>query len=514
LAEYLATPRFNAPKGKVVFGMSTFSVIFEMLSRIDPFSKSASEKRPSLEDKILETGDSVNPNAQMDLHPGSDYDYPSSFLGLAIFHRLPRVVKWLLKRGAKPNKKDPNLHDPGFPLQIAADLGYEEIVRILIDGGAKVDISGPNNRTPLHFVFEPWFKCSPSTRNLKVAEFLLDARADIIDVADSLGQTPLHKAVYYAFFEGVEFLVKRGANVDLGDLDYATPLLMAKYLHPDSPSILKLLECTSKQTKPDKELLFLCSTNHFFDDQEWPKLVQKVIDKGANINRQTSRKRISPLHLVAQYDSYGVILAVLLSNGPDLNLKNGKGQTPIDVAYANKALKNAKMLSNAGARANPESKLIAGLKEGNWDDIRNALDEGANVNTRDEDGCTVLHHVCRENNLDWVKWLLDSGAKINVKDKEGNTALMYATGANSGMLMESMEIRSRGSLVRFLLEHGADRSIKDRDGNTAASKCELNLSFLKKIIDEFPIVPPIPKKNSSDSSGFLEKILNLFKLDF
>lgn len=47
------------------------------------------------------------------------------------------------------------------------------------------------------------------------------------------------------------------------------------------------------------------------------------------------------------------------------------------------------------------------------------LDSGANVNERDDQGETSLHHAARWGRGDEAKLLLDRGADSNAKDKTG-----------------------------------------------------------------------------------------------
>lgn len=56
-------------------------------------------------------------------------------------------VKYLLSKGAKPSLKS----DEGAPIHSAALNGYAEIVKLLIDKGAKVDETDKGGHTPLHF---------------------------------------------------------------------------------------------------------------------------------------------------------------------------------------------------------------------------------------------------------------------------------------------------------------------------------------------------------------------------
>ncbi len=67
---------------------------------------------------------------------------------------------------------------------------------------------------------------------------------------------------------------------------------------------------------------------------------------------------------------------------------------------------------------------IVKQKHGNIKDVISAVSKGADVNSKNEDGETVLMEACEiKNNMKIVKYLVENGAKINTKDICGETAL-------------------------------------------------------------------------------------------
>ena len=80
------------------------------------------------------------------------------------------------------------------------------------------------------------------------------------------------------------------------------------------------------------------------------------------------------------------------------------------------------------------------------------LAKGANVNARDEDGCTPLIWAVLAKNKNVVELLLAHGADVNCKNNQGETAIYWA--AMSG----DMEIAS------LLLQKGSDVNERDHFG--------------------------------------------------
>jgi len=60
------------------------------------------------------------------------------------------------------------------------------------------------------------------------------------------------------------------------------------------------------------------------------------------------------------------------------------------------------------------------------DELLTLLQNGADANTADQNGFTLLMHFTRNNDISSMKLLLNYAAKINEKDTQNMTALDYA----------------------------------------------------------------------------------------
>ena len=99
--------------------------------------------------------------------------------------------------------------------------------------------------------------------------------------------------------------------------------------------------------------------------------------------------------------------------------------------------------------------LFEAAEAGDLTGVQRHLQQGADVNARDDKLWTPLMFAASGSHLDVVRHLVDKGADVNAKGKWGYTPLMWA--ALNGHL----------EVAACLLEHGADVTVRDDRGATA-----------------------------------------------
>ncbi len=168
-------------------------------------------------------------------------------LHLAAWKGQADIARLLLDRGANPNARDRGDH--AYPAHFAAELGFLEIVKMLIDAGG--DVRGGGDTHGLGVL--GWATCFALTRT-DVAEFLLSrgARHHIFSAvamgdADAVRRvveqdptsltrtmarweqhrTPLHLAVLKQQHDMIDLLLDLGADAYLTDKNQQTALQIA-----------------------------------------------------------------------------------------------------------------------------------------------------------------------------------------------------------------------------------------------------------------------------------------------
>jgi ankyrin repeat protein len=130
------------------------------------------------------------------------------------------TVELLLRLGAGPDTIDDGGHTPLYCVANECKGRGANVVRALVQAGASVDArDGVKRCTALHM--------AARRGNVEVAEALLDCGAGI-EVPDSLGDTPLRRAVNCDRTEVAALLLARGSDRHSKGSRGLTPLLAAR----------------------------------------------------------------------------------------------------------------------------------------------------------------------------------------------------------------------------------------------------------------------------------------------
>ena len=166
-----------------------------------------------------------------------------------------------------------------------------------------------------------------------------------------------------------------------------------------------------------------------------------------------------PFVRAAQQDDIDTLVSLL--SGRDVNLRDKQsGTTALEHAVLNGNRELVQLLLSAGADVNTknsagETLLMMLDGDATNDLIWDLLNAGAKVNSRDNEGNTPLLAATHVDSPELIKTLLDAGADVNARNKKGETALMNA--AAEGNV----------NVVRVLILAGSEINALDEKGQNA-----------------------------------------------
>ncbi|RXN06682.1 caskin-2-like isoform X1 [Labeo rohita] len=218
-----------------------------------------------------------------------------------------------------------NYQDPdGFSaLHHAALTGTTELLSLLLEAQAVVDIKDSNGMRPLHYA--AWQGKADSV-------LMLLRSGAAVNNASHDGQIPLHLAAQYGHYDVSEMLLQHQSNPCILNKAKKTPLDLAcefgrakvAQLLLSSNMVASLLEGDRKDGSDSN-----CNTPlHLAARNGHKDVIRLLLKAGIDINRTT--KAGTALHEAALYGKTEVV-RLLLENGIDVNIRNTYNQTALDI---------------------------------------------------------------------------------------------------------------------------------------------------------------------------------------
>ncbi|OAQ99952.1 hypothetical protein LLEC1_04023 [Akanthomyces lecanii] len=409
------------------------------------------------------------------------------------------VARLLIDKGADVNASD---KDRSTPLLLASQGGQETIARLLIDRGADIEALDKDRKTPLLWALGNGHKA--------VAGLLIDKGADV-NTSDKDGSIPLLLASRRGHEAIAGLLINNGADVNTSDKNGWTPLLLASEKGQETVARLLLEKRVQIEAKDSEygrtSLLWAAAMG-----QE--AVVKLLLENGVNVNATDKDGRTSllwaavnghaaivqrliaaekldhdavddngqtALSWAAANNNENVVKLLLAAEGVNPNSRDNHDRTPLlRVAISTPAIirknsghalqdynmqlmlleqqnKTRLMMSRQGRSIPRPHHLIGWAVQQFSNIVKLLLENGANVEVKDEDGRTALSYIAEQGHEAIVKILLEKGANVEAKDRNGQTPLSWA--AEKG----------HEAIVKMLLEKGAYVEAKDKGGQTPLS---------------------------------------------
>nr|XP_061796505.1 protein TANC1-like [Nerophis lumbriciformis] len=334
-------------------------------------------------------------------------------------------------------------------LGVHAHLGHVEMVGLLIEMGAAVDVSTDSGMTPL---------CLAAAAGHAGVINLLCKKGAEVGQTDKNGQC----ALVHGALKGHTEIV----NILLGQ-DWA----------PEAPADAQQHQRTSGKKQA----------------------VQQAVTAAASVGHTEVVKSLLDLedeHLAVQMDTHDSlwgetvlsaaagrgrmeVCALLLERGAGFEVPNRRGMVPLLSAAKHGHTQVAELLLKHGAEVSVCDKqdrtaLILAASEGHGSTVEMLLSKGVGVSAMDQEGLTAISWACMRGHRGVLQPLVDAGADPNQADRQGRTPLDLAA------------LNGDADTVHFLLQHGAVLERTDSNAGRAAERtagCQnpaLVASLLKK----------------------------------
>ena len=260
--------------------------------------------------------------------------------------------------------------------------------------------------------------------------------------------------------------------IDLGQSPLSDSSITAKDNNPFSKtqSMRSDSRTSSSSQAPFSTLLPANRTESVFSEESHSSIAESTQGDAKSFSKrfQDNRARSTLLQAARKGDVAAVEKA--LSKGVPIESTNDKGETPLCLAVIGGHVPTISALLTHNARIEARTKkgltplLCAreNVSTSRVNVMRVLLSAGANLDAKDENGDTALHHALSLNRLDWVQLLLSSKPNLEIRNHLGQTPLLRAVDFSPLSYAEHVL-----QTVQLLLDAGADTKAVDEKGQTA-----------------------------------------------
>lgn len=320
------------------------------------------------------------------------------------------------------------------------DLKVDKMFGIL-DSGKIV------NYTLLHFAVE----CD----SVLIVKLLLEKGVKVINepireldgVKSKL--TALHIAASRGHQEVIQLLLEAGANPLLKNSEDKTPRAMVCNMQ-NGDIIIKMLE-TGEQLYADARgkasgrYSLLQPNNEASEDYRNDEQTSSdsVIENSINkVGDTLEREEVLKLQEEEQQDESETLVQSILEDGGEINTRDQNGR----ISLYHTAVSN------------------------DLEVVKHLVENGANVNAQDKDGLSILHYAATYDNTEIVEYLIKKGADVEVQDGQKRYPLDIANMNNCTKIAEFLQeaIKNKRNLKK--------KKTRSTEGGTTRSNDQLNLS--------------------------------------
>jgi ankyrin repeat protein len=389
----------------------------EFNNKFDALIVATYGEHPSEESKAITMAILNTASAKLNVNYMGKYDR-TGYLN-AVESQHVDAVEAILKRGAKvEGVNSDEMRDGMIPKTIGHD--NFDVLDIIMKYGANK--YGPTPQRPM-----PLNSAMMKAKDIKWAEyFITKYKVDVNHLGQArtgADEPAINVAAFWNNVEGIDFLLKHGANINLSTSQGINAIQMAAQ-HNSLDAAKYLIEQKAKMNGYNS--LFFNAISYAAVGYHL-EMLELLVKSGADVNEVSKESPwAGPLaRLVTMFNpldkkSRLKTISKLLELGANPNVLHAQGMTAL--MYA------AKLGTSEGWKAAVDHCDLL-------------IKSGANVNLANTAGETALMLASQAGNLKLVNLLIKSGADVNAVNKVNDSALSYANSAaeNKSDIVKALE---------------------------------------------------------------------------
>lgn len=294
-------------------------------------------------------------------------------------------------------------------------------------------------------------RTTPAVTDLSVSSTQRESVSSVRYTSEQLrevnpqGMTRLHQACMNQNIENARSLIQQGAPIDLVDSEGYTPFLRACAVG-NREIVLLLLDAGANLQATDAQQnngLHLVSQGMAIYSPAASNLVVELVQRGVATDGFNAEGR-TPLYYICTGEYRGLegFIEGWIRAGAPLNPVDREGRLPLHLAcerglpaVVHRLLEAGVVVNQADPRERTPLHIAASrgaLRHGSggagWQIVQDLLAHGADIDARDGNLSTPLHHACAQTlNEETVRGLVARGANFNLQDRNGWLPFHIAT---------------------------------------------------------------------------------------
>ena len=406
-------------------------------------------------------------------------------LTIAVTEGHLNILKFFFKKYVTVYSKDilnTTDLDGNTLLNLACKYDYYEIAEFFVKKKCKLDIKSKGysgGYAPLHWAVK--------NNNFQIVRLLIENKANI-NLTTNNSESPIYLASKYGYKTIFRYLINKGSDC----IEYENNFILTNEIKHDRDDNVKLL--LSKGYSADSIILIGENEDTFnnipilsnYVINENIEMVQYCLEQGAYVNALDDSEDTPLIHACVSKNID--IIDILLLFGANINSSNIYGNTPIDIVLNSNNknmisyfIKNNKItIDDKGFR---NRTILFNFCYNNATSIENLdfldflFEMKADFNCRNNDNITPLLYLCKNysSTNEMIIKLLECGADPNLLDNDGSNAIHHCV------------FHTRNEIVKLITDqYNGHIHVGNNKQNTAIilAASEDNYDLVKYFIDK------------------------------